>query len=503
MLAIFRKNQQILMLIVAIIVIVTFVWFYNPTSKFNKFGKNDVFEIYGRVVQQAEVDREARAYGLSLGLGLTEFVKDLGGLGGDEQASLSDFILNVLIIRHAAPELGVRPSDEDVASVIRGLAPFQTDGNFDPAKYASFLQEKLAPGGFTERQLEEIVRDSIRTSALRRIVVSPVAAGEAQARDAARIYQPVTAQVMRFDSDAYAKSAEAKPEEVSAFYERNKQGLVSPERRDVSWVVFELPADQAKLEGKDRANALQQLADRADHAAKSIASELGKGVGFSKAAASFQPQKAQGIDREGTASGKDAGLPEAVVTGAFRLQKQGVPSDLIQDGNRFYLVAVEGVSPARQLALDEVSEKIATLIRRQKASKAAADAAAKSLDQISAAIKSGKSFAEAVKTAGVKTDQIGPVVPTDSKQSPEQQAFVSATLGLKEGELGSLQPAPFGAFAVYVQKREPLTEAQWKQHGPNLEKSILANERDILFQEWLRANRAASQLKILAGGRRG
>jgi hypothetical protein len=108
-----------------------------------------------------------------------------------------------------------------------------------------------------------------------------------------------------------------------------------------------------------------------------------------------------------------------------------------------------------------------------------------------------------VKTAGVKTDQIGPVVPTDSKQSPEQQAFVSATLGLKEGELGSLQPAPFGAFAVYVQKREPLTEAQWKQHGPNLEKSILANERDILFQEWLRANRAASQLKILAGGRRG
>ena len=503
MLAIFRKNQQVLMLLVAFIVIVTFVWFYNPTSKFNKFGKNDVFEIYGRVVQQAEVDREARSYGLSLGLGLTDFVKDLGGLGADEQASLSDFILNLQIIRHAAPELGVMPSDQQVAAVIRGLAPFQTDGNFDPAKYASFLQEKLAPSGFTERQLEEIVRDSIRTAAIRGIVVSPVAVGEAQVRAAARIYQPVTAQLLRFESEPYAKSASATPEEVSAFYARSKQMLVSGEKRDISWVVFELPASQAKLEGKDRANALQKLADNADQAAKSIAAELAKGTGFGKAAAALQPGKAKNVERDGTSDGKDAGLPEAVVTGAFRLQNQGTLSGLIQDGNRFFLVTVEGISPARQLALEEVSEKIKALIGRQKAAKLTEDAAAKSLDQIAAALKAGKSFADAAKAAGVKTQQIGPVDPTDPKQTPEQRAFVAATLGLNEGELGTLQPAPFGVFAVYLQKRDALSESQWKQHGPALEKSILANERGILFQEWLRAGRASSQLKILAGGRRG
>jgi len=503
MLAILRRNQQILMLIVAIIVIVTFVWFYNPTSKFNKFGKNDVFEIYGRVVQQAEVDREARAYGLSLALGLTDFVKDLGGAAADEQASLNDFILNVQIIRHAAPELGIRPSDEQVAAVIRGLAPFQADGNFDPSRYSAFLQEQLAPRGFTERQLEEIVRDSIRTAAVRRVIVSPLAVGEAQARDAARIYQPVTAQVLKFDADSFQKEASAAPEEVAAFYERNKQALVSPETRDISYVTFELPADQAKLEGKERADALQKLADRAEQSAKSIAADLAKGTGFAKAAASLQPKKAQAVGRDGATKGKDAGLPEAVVGGAFRLQKTRSVSDLIQDGNKFYLVTVEGATPARQLALAEVSEKIITLIKQQKAAKASAEAASKSLEKIRAALKDGKSFADAAKAAGVKTQQIGPVAPTDAKRSPEQQAFLSATLGLKEGEISPLQPAPFGAFAVYLQGRAPLTDVQWKEHGAALTKTILSNERELLFQEWLRAGRAGAGIKILAGGRRG
>jgi hypothetical protein len=506
MLALLRKNQQILMLIVAILTIVAFIWLYNPTDKFHKFGRNDAFEIYGRIVQQAEVEREARAYGLALGLGLTEFVKDLGGLGSDERASVSDFILNVAVIRHEAPLLGIGVTDDQVAGVIKGLPLFRTGGAFDPAKYAAFLQEQLGPKGFTERQLEEIVRDSVRTATLRRVITSPVAVGEAQVREAARIYQPVTAQILRFESDAFAKSAEVKPEEVSAFYERNKKGLVAPETRDIAFVTFELPAPAQKLEGKDRAAALQKLADQADAAGKAIRAELAKGADFAKAAAkaSLQARKSAAVERDGTSKEKDAGLPEGVVSGAYRLQKKGDVSELIQDGNTFYLVTVEGSFPARQLALAEVTEKITNLLKRQKATQAAAAAASKSLEQIRAAMASGKSFADAAKAAGVKTQQAGPVNPSDSKLTPEQQAVVSSTLGLKEGELSQLQPAPWGAMAVWLQKREPLTDAQWKEHREALAGTILDNERELLFQEWLRTARGAAQLRILgAENRRG
>lgn len=504
MLALLRKNQQILMLVVAILTIIAFIWLYNPTDKFQKFGRNDAFEIYGRTVQRAEVDREARAYGLALGLGLTDFVKDLGGLGSDEQVSLSDFILNVAVVRHEAPLLGIDATDEQVAAAIKALPLFRADGAFDPAKYALFLQEQLAPKGFTQRQLEEIVRDSIRTAALRRLIISPVAVGEAQVRDAARIYQPVTVQMLRFESEAFAKDAEVKPEEVSAFYEKNKQGLVAPEARDIAFVSFELPAAARNLGGKERASALQKLADQADAAGRTIRAEIARGADFSKAASksSLRAARAAAVERDGTGRGKDAGLPERVVSGAFRLQKAGEVSDLIQDGDTFYLVTVEGSSPARQLALTEVTERITSLLKRQKAAQSAAESASRSLEQIRAAMASGKSFADAAKAAGVRTQQVGPSAPSDPKLAPDQQAAVSSALGLKEGELGQLQPAPWGAMAVWLQKRAPLTDAQWREHREALSRTILGNEQEVLFREWLRAARGAAQLRILGGGNR-
>lgn len=503
MLTVIRKNQQFLMLIIAILTIVAFIWLYNPTDKFNKFGSNDVANIYGRVVQRAEIDREVRGYSLALGLGLTDFVRDLGGMGANEETSLSDFILNLIVVRHEAPLLGVHPSDEEVAGVIKGLAPLQTDGAFDPSKYAAFLQEQLAPKGFTERQLEEIVRDSLKVSQLHRIITSPVAVGEAQVREAARIYQPVTAQILRFDRDGFAKDSAVSPEEVSAFYEKNKQGLLSREARDISYVVLELPAGQQKLAGKERAGALQKLADQVEEAGKSIRAELQKGADFAKAAgkASLQPKKAAAIERDGSQKGKDAGIPASVVAGAFRLQKAGEISDIIQEGNSFYIVTVEGVSPARQLALAEVSERLTKLLKQEKAEKILADSANKAVEQIRAALASGKSFADAAKQAGVKTQQITGITPSDTKATQEQQALASATLSLKEGELGALQAAPWGAFAAYLEKRAPLTDAQWKQHNAALSKTLLSNERELLFLEWLRTARGTAKIRMM--GRQG
>jgi hypothetical protein len=185
------------------------------------------------------------------------------------------------------------------------------------------------------------------------------------------------------------------------------------------------------------------------------------------------------------------------------LQKTGEISDIIQDGNSFYIVTVEGVTPARQLELAEVADKISTLLVQEKASKLAADAAAKSLDKIREAMASGKSFSEAAKEAGIKTQALTGVVPADPKGSKEIQYLASTTLSLKEGELGNLQGAPWGSFAPYLQKRAPLTEAQWNEHRSTISKTLLSNEQSMLFMEWLRASRGAAQIKMLAGASKG
>jgi len=499
MLTVIRKNQQVLMLVIAILTIVAFIWLYNPTDKFHKFGSNDVLSIYGRVVQRAEIDRQVRGYRLALALGLTDFVRDLGGMGDNEETSLSDFILNLFVVHNQASELGIRPSDDEVANVIKGLPSLQTSGSFDPAKYATFIQDQLTPNGFTERQMEEIVRDSLRVKELRRVIISPVAIGEAQIRESARIYQPITAQVLRFDRDAFAKLVTLPSEEVAAFYSKNKAGLLSPESRDVAYVTFELSENEQKLAGKEKAAALQKLADRAEAAIKVIRGGINKETDFAKAAesAALQPSKVESIQRDGSVKGRESALPASVAAAAFRLQKTGELSDIIQDGDSFFIVSVVGVTPVHQLELAEVSEKIAALLKQEKAMKLLSDSASKSLDKIRADVAAGKSFVDAAKAADVKTMPLAGVIPSDQKNTPEQQTLASATLGLKDGQLGSLQPAPWGAFAVYLEKRAPLTDAQWKEHQATLSKTILSNEQDLLYTEWLRSARSAAQIKML------
>ncbi len=504
MLTIIRKNQQFLMTVVVVLTIVSFIWLYNRTN-LTQVGNNDVVKIYGRVIQRAEIDRQARGYQLSLALGLTDFIRDLGGLGASEEVSLSNYILNLFIVQHQSEELGIRPTDDAVANAIKSLPALQTDGGFDPAKYALFVQEQLTPRGFTERQLEDVVRDSLKVHALRRIITSPVAVSEEEVRVAARIYQPVTEQVLRFDQEKFLKDAAVSTNEISAFYEKNKASLKMGESRSISFVVFQLPSAQQKLTGKERTSALQKLADDAVLAGKSIRSGLNQGMDFFKLAEKslLHPQKVASVQRDGSQRGKDSGLPPAVVAGAFRMQKAGDVSDIIEDGNSFYIIAVDEIAPARQLELAEVAGKISSLLKSEKAAKAALEAASKSLDQIRASLKSGKPFAEAVKLAGVKTQLLKDISPADPKLTQEELALASASLSLKEGDLGQLQPAPWGAFALYLDKRTPLNETQWKEHQATLAKKLVGNNQTLIFQEWLNQSRGAAQIKMLRQQRGG
>ena len=320
MLTIIRKNQQFLMTLVVILTIISFIWLYNRTN-LEKVGSNDVLSLYGRVIQRADIDAVARSYQLALNLSLTDFISDLGGLDSNEQIAISNYILNLLIAKHEAKVLGIEPTDDAVATAIKSLPLFQTEGVFDPAKYAAFVQERLTPNGMTERHLEDVVRDSLRVHALHRVVTSPVAVSDEEVRSAARVYQPVSAEVIRFDREKFLKDASVTPVEVTAFYEKNKEGLRLGEARSISYVTIELPEEKQSLSGKERLTELQKLADQAVAVGKLLREGVSQGGDFSKLAekASLHAEKAASVQRDGSQDGKDSDLPTPVVAGAFRI----------------------------------------------------------------------------------------------------------------------------------------------------------------------------------------
>ena len=132
MIHIFRKNQRVMMLVVAILTIIAFIWLYNPDTKSRNVGPDSVGKIYGRNLTQADIDREIRNYGLALTMGQLDLISSLGGTAENENVALSEFIWNLQVLQHQAKELGVHPTDMQVADRIKTLPVFSTDGQFDP-----------------------------------------------------------------------------------------------------------------------------------------------------------------------------------------------------------------------------------------------------------------------------------------------------------------------------------------------------------------------------------
>ena len=521
MLSVIRKNQHSLTLLIVILTIISFIWLYNRTN-LSQVGTNDVASVYGRVIQQAEVESEAREDKLAVALGLTDFVRDLGGLAENEDVALNNFIVNSLVIEHQSSLLNIKPTDEAVSTAIQALPAFQVQGAFDSKKYASFLKEQLIPRGFTERHLEEVILNSLRFKKLRELVTSPIFISEAQVREAARIYQAVTAQVVRFNRSIYlanSKNSSISLEEEKSFYEKNKNAFVSEETRAVSYVIFELPAAQQKLEGKERVHAMQQLSDKMTALKQKCDDAVVQGKSFEKVAAesgfnvvtttdfNHEGKKAEAISTTSSSkkqtaikSASDKLPPQAVLPTAFKLAKVADVSEVIQMGQTFYIISLSRMVPSRPLAFAEVQSKIEALLREGKADKLMQEDAKKTYQAVHQAMLSGKNFADALKSSGKTAELLTGIIPTEmtkSKNSLEQQAAIGATLVLKEGDLSELKHDRDGAFMVYLQHRAPLSDADWKTHHPEIEEAFLEQQRNLLFFDWLRQARVDANVTML------
>ena len=510
MINLLRKNQRGLMLGIAILTIVAFIFLYNR-GPLDDLAATRSPKIYGQTLTPGAIERQAKNYQLTLALGQYDLVSKLGGSGEDQAASMSEFVWNLLVLEHQARALGIEPTDAQVADRIKEVPVFQTDNQFDPLKYGAFVRDQLAPRGFSERQLEEVMRDALRLEKIEAVVESPIAVGENELRESARVFQPVTAEFVRFNAEEAAKGIRISPEEIAGFFERNKASLNARETRSVRYVAFELPTG-TKLEGRAKVDALQKLADQATKFTDSLASKP-----FDQAASSsgLAVRSTPSFDRSGTfpevtQSGADAGkqiqdllskgAPKEVVAAlappAFLLPAVGKVSDVIQAGDAFYVVELSGLNPARPLTLAEATPSLEARLREAKADQALRSASAEKIKALRSALGSGKKFAEAAKEAGLKVESLKDFVPTSDALTPDQRHVVSATLPLKDGELSGWEAAPWGGLCVFLQSRSPLADKELAAKREEIRKSLLENKRGLLFAEWLQNCREDAKISV-------
>lgn len=480
------------MLVIAVVVIVTFVVFYDP-AKLNKIDSNSVGEIYGRNLTQAEIDREVKNFQLALPLGEYGLIGDLGGMAQNEAQALNEFVFNMMVLRHQAKALGIEPTDAQIADHLKALPALQTNGQFDPRKYASFVETRLGPAGMTERSLEDMARDAIRLEQLKSIVGAPLTATPGEVTEAMRALQKMDLQKVKFPLPDVA-AITVTPEEVNAFYELNKATLLMPETRVVEYVEFTPPAGEDKLEGKARIEAQQRQANEAAN----LAEQLTAGNFAEVAAKSGLTVKTSPEFTNTGATQAPGDLVDdlkAIAPNAFLLTENAPVSDVLQSGDKFFIVKLTKVNAKRQLAKEEVAAMIEGRLRATKANEMLQATAAKAIATIRAELTAGKSFADAVTSAGVTAEALNGFTVNSDSLSMDQRELASVALLLDPGQVSNFVPTADGGFAVFVASRAAVDSADLAQKE-TMEEGITDSKRRLLFISWLAAARDKAGISL-------
>src|SRR3954453_19752865 len=104
------------------------MFYFGQRPDYGAIGRDQFARICDRNVSILEAQQFARILSLAQALGMSDFVGTLtAGAGSNQNQAAVQFIVNLLVLRHEAERLGLRPSASEVADVVRKLSAFQGD----------------------------------------------------------------------------------------------------------------------------------------------------------------------------------------------------------------------------------------------------------------------------------------------------------------------------------------------------------------------------------------
>src|SRR6476660_4636137 len=508
MMKLLRRHRDWLMIVISILAI-PFIFYFVRTPDYGAIGKDQFARIYDRNVSMLEAQQIARLLSLAQALGMSDFVGTMtAGAGVDPNQGADQVIVNLLVLRHEAERLGLRPSASEVAEVVRKLPAFQGDSGFDINKLNDLVQNGLAPLGLAEEHIEQLVRDQISLSEIQKLLAAGVSLPKSELdENFQRGYDKLYVNVIRFRSADFDKDVTISDEDVQKYYDAHKAELKTDEKRKVEFVQLTLNEEEKKLSGKERIEALQKLADRATDFTQAL---LEKGADFKQAAAKSQlPVHETG---EFTAAEPDPQLKgdQQLVAAAFKLSVQEPHSDAVQVTDGFYILNLTGKTEARPLALEEAKPKIVDALKKTRTREVMSTKGAEMVQQLREAKKSGQPPEGVIEKAGVKPEKLAAFSLIDEeseqsegdqqkKQSPELLTIKDAVVLLKPGDVTDFMPSGTDGLIAILEKREPLGDASAGEKKAAFEKRILENKERIVVVEWLRDRQQAAGLEFKKG----
>ena len=499
MITLLRKHRQWLMIVIVILALPFCIYFVK--TDYSAIRPDDFGRIYNRKISLVEARRDARLFDLAQALGMSGFRQDLSAGAKSEADAYVPFILNLVILRHEAARLGIRPTAPEIADVVRNLEAFRGPSGFDLQKYNDFTQNFLAPNGLGEEQIEQLVRDELCLTRIKQLVAAGASLPESESKaNYDEAYGKLFVSVIRLRSSDFAKDIKVTDDDVRKYYEAHKAEFKSEEKRKIEFVSLAFTDEQKKLSGKERIDALQKLADRANDFTQAL---LEKGADFKQVAAKFQlPVRVTG---EFTAAAPDPQLNVDPQLGAaaFGLTVQEPNSDPLQAGDGFFILHLAGMAEARSLTVEEAKPKVVEAIKSSRTRELISTKGAEIAHQLREASTSGQPLEAAIQKMGLKGEKVPPfslvedaaAKPEERKEPPGLVAIKNAVAQINPGDVSDFFPWEEGGVIAVLEKREPADLAKYPE-----KKAAFDNRyREIVFYEWLRDRQRDAGLQVSRG----
>ena len=426
------------MIVIAILAI-PFIFYFVQRPDYGAMRSDQFARVYDRNVSMLEAQQIARLLTLAQALGMSEFVQTLAGGSGLNQNQVAvQFIINLLVLRHEAERLGLRPDASEIAEVVRRLPAFQSESGFDMNKFSEFVRNGLGPIGLGEEHIEQLARDELCINEIKKLLAAGISISRGELNENfQRGYDKFYVNVIRFHSGDFDKDIKVNDEDVQKYYDAHKSELKTDEKRRVEFVRLGLTEEaqeytnlpgplsqpgyssifidrfvqsmlgayavtplsfesdmtaqgwngQKTLTGAERIEALQKLADQATDFTQAL---LEKGADFRQAAAQFQLPVLQTGEFTAAAADPQLKVDPQLGAAAFKLTPQEPNSDPIQVADGFYILHLTGATEARPLTLEEAKPQIVDSLKKSRARELISTKGAEVAQQLREATKSGQ-----------------------------------------------------------------------------------------------------------------
>lgn len=392
-----------------------------------------------------------------------------------------DGLIDRAVLAEQAEKLGIVISDEELRDVIVGNPGFQRDGRFDKEAYVRALRySNLTPAGYEEarrrdlaiERLQEVIQDGITVSdaAVKDTVLAELetrsfkfvriksiefeehvdiddedgleAAYEANKASYA-IPETVRTSMLVFSPTAFASEVDVTDEEITTFYEENKDGrFTQPYEVSARHILIKLDAgasDEDKAEARTEIEAVQKrLADGEDFSA--VATEVSEDTGSAQ----------RGGDLGFFGKGR---MVPAFEEAAFALEP-GQTSEIVESPFGFHIIKVEEVREERVKPLEEVRDGIVTEMQEARGGEKAKEVA----DAAHAALAGGKTFEEVASENALTVETPEPfaqnaAVPGIGRSFP----LTSALFALEAGKHTEVTPVEKKFVIARLEEKIPTT----------------------------------------------